>query len=159
MSRCFVGCLGQVRKRRSNRCCCCLRNYPSDVRPTDPLTAASCRIPKSDSSSRSCCVLHFYCRAKLLKKYQPSDRGGSSLVRDVKCLTFLHRISDVEKNIGRQKRSFSTSNFTSHSTFSTFDFISLRFVAAKTGPYSRSKTHNLHYLISSPAYRAGRRKR
>ena len=35
VSRCFVGCLGQARKR----CCCGLRKYPSDVRPTDPLAA------------------------------------------------------------------------------------------------------------------------
>ena len=39
MSPCCVGCLGQARKRCcSNRCCCGgLRNYASDVRPTDPL--------------------------------------------------------------------------------------------------------------------------
>ena len=39
VSRCFVGCLGQDRKRCSNRCCCGLRNYASDLRPTDPLAA------------------------------------------------------------------------------------------------------------------------
>ena len=39
MSRCFVGCLGQARKRCSNRWCCGPRNYASDVRPTDPLAA------------------------------------------------------------------------------------------------------------------------
>ena len=40
MSRCFVGCPGQARKRCSNRCCCCgPRNYASDARPTDPLAA------------------------------------------------------------------------------------------------------------------------
>ena len=39
VSRCFVGCLGQPRKRCSNRCCCGLRNYASDVRPIDPLAA------------------------------------------------------------------------------------------------------------------------
>ena len=39
VSRCFVGCLGQARKRCSNRCCCGPRNYASDVRPTDPLAA------------------------------------------------------------------------------------------------------------------------
>ena len=39
MSRCFVGCLGQARKRCSDRCCCGPRNYASDVRPTDPLAA------------------------------------------------------------------------------------------------------------------------
>ena len=39
MSRCLVGCLGQGRARCSKRCRCGLRNYPSDVRPTDPLAA------------------------------------------------------------------------------------------------------------------------
>ena len=39
VSRCFVGCLGQARKRCSNRWCCGPRNYASDVRPTDPLAA------------------------------------------------------------------------------------------------------------------------
>ena len=39
VSLCFVGCLGQARKRCTNRCCCGLRNYASDVRPTDPLAA------------------------------------------------------------------------------------------------------------------------
>ena len=39
MSRCFVGCLEQARKRCSNRWCCGPRNYASDVRPTDPLAA------------------------------------------------------------------------------------------------------------------------
>ena len=39
MSRCFVGCLGQARKCCSNRCSYGLRNYASDVRPTDPLAA------------------------------------------------------------------------------------------------------------------------
>ena len=39
VSRCFVGCLGQARKRCSNRCRCGLRNYASDLRPTDPLAA------------------------------------------------------------------------------------------------------------------------
>ena len=39
VSRCFVGCLGQARKRCSNRCYCGPRNYASDVRPTDPLEA------------------------------------------------------------------------------------------------------------------------
>ena len=41
VSRCFVGCLWQARKRCSNRCCCCglHSNYASDVRPTDPLAA------------------------------------------------------------------------------------------------------------------------
>ena len=94
VSRCFVGCLGQARKRCSNRCCYGLRNYPSDVRPTDPLTCSRCRVPKSQASSRSC-VLHFYCcsncRAKIYWYFfnQPSNRGGSSLVRHAKCLTFL----------------------------------------------------------------------
>ena len=41
----FVGCLGQARKRCSNRCCCGLRNYPSDVRPTDPFLAAGVESP------------------------------------------------------------------------------------------------------------------
>ena len=40
-------------------------------------------------------------------------------------------IFDFEENIGRQKLSFSTSNFTSHSTFF---HISLHFVTAKNGP-------------------------
>ena len=39
VSRCFVGSLGQARKRCSNRCCCGLRNYASDLRPTDPHAA------------------------------------------------------------------------------------------------------------------------
>ena len=39
VSRCLVGCLGQARKRCCNRCCCGLRNYANDVRPTDPLAA------------------------------------------------------------------------------------------------------------------------
>ena len=39
VSRCFVGCLEQARKRCSNRWCCGPRNYASDVRPTDPLAA------------------------------------------------------------------------------------------------------------------------
>ena len=60
LSRCFVGCLGQARKRCGNRCCCSPRNYASDVRPTDTLAAGRCRVPKSDPSSRSC-VLHCYC--------------------------------------------------------------------------------------------------
>ena len=37
--RCFVGCLGQAPQRCSKRCCCGLRNYASDVRPTDPFAA------------------------------------------------------------------------------------------------------------------------
>ena len=39
VSRCFVGCLGQARKRCSNRPYYGSRNYASDVRPTDPLAA------------------------------------------------------------------------------------------------------------------------
>ena len=39
VSRCSVGSLGQARKCCSNRCCCGLRNYASDLRPTDPLAA------------------------------------------------------------------------------------------------------------------------
>ena len=39
VSRCFVGCLGQARKRCSNRWCCGPHNYANDVRPTDPLAA------------------------------------------------------------------------------------------------------------------------
>ena len=39
VSRCFVGCLGQASKRCRNRWCCGPRNYASDVRPIDPLTA------------------------------------------------------------------------------------------------------------------------
>ena len=39
VSPCFVGCLGQARKHCSSRCCCGLRIYASDVRPTAPLAA------------------------------------------------------------------------------------------------------------------------
>ena len=39
VSRCFVGCLGQARKRCSNHWCCGPHNYASDVRPTDQLAA------------------------------------------------------------------------------------------------------------------------
>ena len=88
VSRCFVGCLGQGRKRCSNRCCCGPRNYASDVRPTDPL-AAGVESPSQTLAPPELC-LNCYCRTKILKKKQPSDRGGSSLV--VKCSTFLHRI-------------------------------------------------------------------
>ena len=100
VSRCFVGCLGQARKRcSSNRCCCGLRNYPSDVRPTDPLAAAGVESP---SQTLSPGVVFITSNARLkYKKKQPSDRGGSSLVRHVKCSTFSHRIIfAVEKNTG-----------------------------------------------------------
>ena len=61
MCRCFVGCLGQARKRcRSNRWCCGLRNYASDVRPTDPLAAGV------ESPSQT--LLPGDCRTKILKK-------------------------------------------------------------------------------------------
>ena len=95
VSRCFVGCLGQARKRCSNRCCYSLRNYPSDVRPNDPLPAGV----ESPSQTLALGVgvvylyLTFTCTAKILKiKNQPTDRRGSSLVRLVKYLTFLYRI-------------------------------------------------------------------
>ena len=45
VSRCFVGCLGQARKRCSNRCCVGPRNYASDVRPTDPLEPGAVESP------------------------------------------------------------------------------------------------------------------
>ena len=99
VSRCFVGCLGQARKRCSNRWCCGPRNYASDVRPTDPLAAGV------ESQSQT-----------LLKTNQPSDRGGSSLVRHVKCLTSLYMIFYVEKSFARKKSSLLTSNFTSRTT-------------------------------------------
>ena len=39
VSRCFVGCLEQARKRCRNRWCCGPRHYASYVRPIDPLAA------------------------------------------------------------------------------------------------------------------------
>ena len=60
VSRCFAGCLVQARNCCSNRCLD-LRDYASDVRPTDAL-AASVESPKSGASSRSCVLL---CRSKL----------------------------------------------------------------------------------------------
>ena len=132
VSRCFVGCLGQARKRYSNRCCCGPRNYASDVWPTDPFVASV--VPKSDPSSWSC-VLHYYCRAKIYFKNQPSDRGRLSLVRHVKCLTFFHRIFYVENNLHVKNRR-SRRQISLHARhFSTLDLISLHFVAAKNGPY------------------------
>ena len=67
VSRCFVGCLGQARKRCSNRWCYGPRNYASDVRPTDSLAAGVESPCKSDPSSRSC-VLHCYCRPEITIK-------------------------------------------------------------------------------------------
>ena len=129
VSRCFVGCLGQARKHCSNRCCCSPRNYASDVQPTDPLAAGA------ESPGETLASGVVFCTATAGLKYiyifKPSDRGGSSLVRHLKCLTFLHRTFDVEKNVGRQKWSLSTSNSTSRSTLF---HISLHFVAAKNGP-------------------------
>ena len=80
MSRCFVGCLGQARKRYSNRCCCGPRNYTSDVPPTDPLA------PGIESPSQTLALGVVFCTATARLKYkknQPFDRGGSSLVRRV----------------------------------------------------------------------------
>ena len=114
MSRCFVGCLGQARKRCSNRWCCGPRNYASDVRPTDPLAAGV------ESPSQTLAPGVVFCTAtaglKYIKKKQPSDRGGWSLVRHVKCLTSLYMVFDVGKNFARKKSSLLTSNFTSRTT-------------------------------------------
>ena len=112
VSRCFVGCLGQARKRCSNFWCCGPRNYASDVRPIDPHAAGV----KSPSQTLAPGVVFCTATAGLNIYFfnQPSDRGGSSLVRHVKCLTLLHRIFDVEKEIARKKSSLLTSNFTSH---------------------------------------------
>ena len=83
MSRCFVGCLGQARKRCSSRWWCCgPRNYASDVRPTDPL-AAGVESPCQILAPELCSALLL--QAKIYLKNQPSDRGRSSLVRHVKC--------------------------------------------------------------------------
>ena len=54
------------------------------------------------------CTVTAGLKIKYIHIYQPSDRGGLSLVRHVKCLTFLHRTFDVGENIGRSKWSFST---------------------------------------------------
>ena len=82
VSRCFVGCHGQARKRCSNRWCCGPRNYASDVRPTDPLPAGV------ESPSRTLAPGGVFCAAtaglKYIQKSQLSDRGGPSLVRHVK---------------------------------------------------------------------------
>ena len=59
VSRCFVGCLGQARKRCSIRYCCDLR---SGVRPTDPLAAG---VESPSQTSSGSCFLHFYCRDKI----------------------------------------------------------------------------------------------
>ena len=83
MSRCFVGYLEQARKRCSNRCYCGLRNYPSDVRPSDPL-AASVESPCCQTLALG--VVFFTSTAGLNYLFilnQPSNRGGSSLVRHV----------------------------------------------------------------------------
>ena len=54
---CFVGCLGQARKRYCNRWCCGPRNYASDVRPTDPLAAGV------ESSSHTLVPVVAFCTA------------------------------------------------------------------------------------------------
>ena len=113
VSRCFVRCLGQARKRCSNRWCCGPRNHASDVRPIDPLAAGV------ESLNQTVAPGVVFCTAtaglNIFKKL-PSDRGGSSLVQHVKCLTFLHKIFDVEKQITRKKSSLLASNFTSRTT-------------------------------------------
>ena len=112
-SRCFVGCLGQARKRCSNRWWCCgPRNYASDVRSIDPLAAGvESPSPTLAPGGVSCTAT----AGLIKKKNQPSDKGRSSLVH-VKCLTFLHRVFDVETNIARKKSSLLTSSFTSRTT-------------------------------------------
>ena len=55
--RCFVGCLGQARKRCSNRCCCDPRNYASEVRPTDPPAAG---VESPSQTLAPGVVLHCY---------------------------------------------------------------------------------------------------
>ena len=97
MCQCFVGCLGQARKRCSNRWCCGPRNYASDVRPIDPLAAGV------ESPSQTLAPGVAFCTATAGLKYiyekkQPSDRGGSSLVRHVKCLTFYTGFLTSKKN-------------------------------------------------------------
>ena len=115
VSRCFAGCPGQDRISCSNRWCCGPRNYASDARPIDPLAVGV------EFSSQTLAPGVVFCTATTagliyIYKKQPSDRGGSSLVRHIKCLTFLHRIFDVEKKIERKKSSLLTSNFTSRTT-------------------------------------------
>ena len=61
--QCFVG-LGQARKRCSNRCCCGLRNYASDIRPTDP-PAADVESPSQTLAPGVVMFTYFYCRAKI----------------------------------------------------------------------------------------------
>ena len=98
MSRCFVGRIGQARKRCSNRCCCGLRNYASDVRPTNPLAAGVESLAPGVVFCTSTPVL------KYIFKKQPSDRGGSSLV----CVcVFFPFILDI-KFVGRSSRSHTT---------------------------------------------------
>ena len=112
LSRCFVGCFGQALKRCNNRCCCDLRNYASDVRPTDPI-AAGVESPSQYLAPGVVLCSTAGLKYKIYSIYQPSDRRGSLLVRHVKCLTFLHVICDAEKKNARKKSSLSTSNFTS----------------------------------------------
>ena len=117
-----MGCHGQARKRCSNRWCCGPRNYASDVRPTDPLAAGV------ESPSQTLAPGVVFCTAttaglKYLKKQQPSGRGGSSLVRHVKCLTSLYMIFDVGKYFARQKSSLLTVKF--YFTYDTFSHLTL----------------------------------
>ena len=57
MSRCFVVCFGQARKRcRSSRWCCGPRNYASAVRPTNPLAVGVDTRGHSDACGHPCRV-------------------------------------------------------------------------------------------------------
>ena len=119
VSRCFVGCLGQARDRCSNRCCCGLRNYVSDVRPTDPLGAGV------ESPNKTLAPVVVLCTStaglkyiKKLKQYQPTDRGGSSFIALV-CIRHAKKYWTSKIVVSYIKFYF------------TFDFISLYFVAAK----------------------------
>ena len=76
----------------------------------------------TDKKLTTLAIIYIYIYIYVSYIYQPSDRGGSSLVRHVKYLAFLHRIFYVEKNVGLLKWSFSTSTFTKHLTL--FHFIS-----------------------------------
>ena len=116
VSRCFVGCLGQTRERCSNRCCCGVRNYASDIRPTHPLAAGV------ESSSQTLAPGVVFCTST------------AGMVRHVKCLTFLHRIFDDEKILDVKNGRFDVKFHFTFDIFFTFDFTSLHFVAAKTGP-------------------------
>ena len=84
--------LVQARNRCSKRCCG-IRNYASDVRPTDALAAGCKKINKKEM-------------------YKPSDPGGSSLVRNVKCLTFKHLILGKRHN-----RAYPGQNATQRGTY------------------------------------------